>query len=166
MHFTVTPPVSTDTNTPVTILASGAGIISSLNTVTLNNSGKLILTATNAGDRNYLPISISANLPVAIGKQTITFPSIDSQYIGTTLSLMATSSSGLPVTYSINADSSNNILKSNTIILNGFGGVTVVAKQNGGSGWNPATPVTNSFSVIPDPGNSGGGGVIIVNGNH
>ena len=166
MHFTVTPPVSTDTNTPVTILASGAGIISSLNTVTLNNSGKLILTATNAGDRNYLPISISANLPVAIGNQTITFPSIDSPYIGTTLSLMATSSSGLPVTYSINADSSNNILKSNTIILNGFGGVTVVAKQNGGSGWNPAAPVTNSFWVIPDPGSSGGGGVITVNGNH
>jgi hypothetical protein len=166
MHFTVIPPVSTDTNSPVTVVASGAGRTSSPNTVTLTNAGKLILTATNAGDSNYLPVSISTNLPVAIGNQTITFPSIDSQYIGTTLSLTATSSSRLPVTYSIKADSTNNILKSNAIILNGFGGVTVIAKQAGNSGWHPAAPVTNNFSVIPDPGSNGGGGVIIVNGNH
>jgi cyclophilin family peptidyl-prolyl cis-trans isomerase len=168
ISFTVSTPSSSSGLTN-TLCISGAGGLSN-NTVIPTNVGSMTLTATNAGNSNYLPASLSTNLTVNKGSQTITFPSINSPLMAGTnhYGLSATASSGLPVTYTLAPLKANVSLVSNAIVVNAYTSsnvptYTVVATQAGNSAWNPATPVTNTFSTMPyDSGGSGGS--IMVNG--
>jgi hypothetical protein len=79
--------------------------------------------------------------------QTITFPAISDHTFGDPpIQLVAATSSGLPVVFSVVSGSAT-VSSSNTLTLTGAGAVTVEADQPGGSGFNPATPVDLSFNV-------------------
>ena len=167
---TINLPILSSGLTNITLSASGAGYATSSNTVIPTNKGTLNLTASSVGDSNYLATSITTNIPVVKGSQTITFPSIDSPLMAGTnhYGLSAAASSGLPVTYTLTPLKANVSLISNAIVVNAYtsnnsDSYTVVASQAGNSGWLPATPVTNTFTTAPyDSGSSGGS--ITVNG--
>ena len=142
---------------PVNISASGAGYASRNGTnvmITLTNAGPVTVTATQAGDGNYLPAtSVSTTFSVAKGNQSINFPAIGTNHVfGDTFKLQATATpSGLPVSYKITSGTNSaRLLDTNWVnILLPSGTVTIVASQAGSSGYNAATAKTNSFTIRP-----------------
>lgn len=78
--------------------------------------------------------------------QTIDFPAIGAQWTTNILTLSATASSGLPVSFAVGAGPAS-ISGGTTLTFSGAGTVSIVASQAGNGSWNPAPNVTNSFSV-------------------
>jgi cyclophilin family peptidyl-prolyl cis-trans isomerase len=147
--LTVTIPSTSSGLTPVLLRASGAGFANN-NSVTITNAGTLTLTATNAGNSNYLATSLTTNIPVSKGSQNINFSFSSALFTGSTNALRATSSSGLPVSYTLSPSLTNVLLSSNSIIVRSFStnSFKVIASQLGNTGWTNAIPVTNSFTII------------------
>ncbi len=78
--------------------------------------------------------------------QTITFPSPGDQTYGVDpLTLNATASSGLPVTYSVTSGPAT--VSSNLLTITNVGQVTIQASQPGDSNSPPATPVSQTINV-------------------
>ena len=73
----------------------------------------------------------------------------DQTYGVAPLSLSATASSGLPVTFTVVSGPATVV--GNNLTITGAGAVTVQANQNGNSTTNAATPVDVSFNVNPLP---------------
>ncbi len=83
---------------------------------------------------------------VVQGPQTITFNPIPTQiYSLTPLSLTATASSGLPVSYNIIAG--NATISGNNLLMTGAGNVTVQAVQIGNANYSAATSVQQTFCI-------------------
>lgn len=103
----------------------------------------IAVTSTNG---QTLASGISAAFTVNPGNQTIIFPSPGNQTYGVApITLTATASSGLPVSYSILSGPA--MVSSNVLTLTGAGSVTIQASQSGNANWNPATPVSQTISV-------------------
>jgi cyclophilin family peptidyl-prolyl cis-trans isomerase len=174
--FPITAPVASSA-LPVTISASGAGYASTNGTnvmISLSNSGKVTVTATQTGSANYLPAkAVSTTFSVAKGNQSINFPAIDTNYVlYDTFSLQATAvPSGLPVSYRIiGGTNAARLINGTSIYITApTGTVTIVASQAGNSGYNAAAPKTNSFSITAPQTNSGsqstGGSLNLGGGN-
>ncbi len=121
-------------------------------TLTLTGTGSVTVQATQVGNTIYgaaAPVSqtFTVNpLPPAI--QTLSFPPIADQTYGVApLTLNATASSGLPVTFAIMSGPAS--LNANTLTITGVGSITVQATQTGNANFAPATPVAQTFSVNP-----------------
>ena len=84
------------------------------------------------------------------GAQTISFPAPVSpvQYGVPPVTLAATASSGLSVSYTITGPAT---VAGSVLTINGPGTVTIVASQNGDSTYAAATPVTQSIFVSAGP---------------
>jgi len=95
--------------------------------------------------------TLTADYPVQIesqGEQFITFPDPGTQTYGVTpITLTATASSGLPVSYSVISGSAS--VAGNILAITGAGAVTVQASQSGNGQWLAATPVSDTFDVNP-----------------
>jgi len=77
--------------------------------------------------------------------QTITFSALLNQTYGTApLTLAATASSGLPVSYRVNGPAA---ISGSILTVSGAGLVTVTASQAGNADYAAATPVSQSFTV-------------------
>ncbi len=91
---------------------------------------------------------IDAGLPPPTSgstSQTITFPAIANQSVGAPpITLGATASSGLAVTYSVSGPAT---VSGSTLTTTGVGTVKVTASQTGNSTFAAATPVTETFTV-------------------
>jgi hypothetical protein len=87
-----------------------------------------------------------ATLDAAPQNQTIDFPAIGAQWTTNILTLSATASSGLPVSFAVGSGPAT-ISNGTTLAFSGAGTVSIVASQAGNGSWNPAPNVTNSFSV-------------------
>lgn len=107
------------------------------------DSGTYTVTAINIGGS---ATSIGAMLTVSKLTQTITFPKPLScpLNIGSII-LGATSTSGLPITYTVLSGSAT--LTGSNLALNGIGRVTVQADQAGNTTYAAATSVQRSFAV-------------------
>ena len=119
-------------------------------TVTFLNTGNCGINASQAGNSNYAAAAtvgqiINVVTPVA---QAITFAAIPGQTSGTTLTLNATATSGLAVSYSSSTPGICTVSGSTAILLAG-GTCTLTASQAGGANYAAATPVTQSFTVAP-----------------
>jgi hypothetical protein len=106
--------------------------------------GTVPITVT--GTSGSITRSIVFNLIVP-APQTITFNGISSQAAGSTLALTATASSGLPVTYTSSTPSVCTVTGATATLLSA-GNCTLIAAQSGNATNNPATSVTQSFSVL------------------
>ena len=80
--------------------------------------------------------------------QSITFPAIVDQTVGATVTLTATATSGLEVTYSWSGPAT---LSGNMLACTGEGSVTVTASQAGNEEWAPAADVSRTFTVTAAP---------------
>ncbi len=138
------------------------------NTVTILGAGTVQITPSQAGDANYLPAGPIGPpnyqvLTVNKGSQTITFSSLPNKApTDPDFTLSATSSSGLPISYTSSNPSVATIAGS-TVHIVGVGSTDITANQSGDTNYNAATPViqtqvvaklnqTITFSPLPSKG--------------
>ncbi len=117
--------------------------------------------------------SASGSLEISTANQSITFAAIADQSTTATVTLAATASSGLPVSYAVTGPAS---LSGSDLTFSGAGTVQVTASQAGNTNWNAATPVVRSFEVTvvnaeitglsPNRANIGGGIEVVISGNN
>ena len=97
-----------------------------------------------AGTSGNSPTANATTLAKA--NQTISFPAIGAQLATNALTLSATASSGLGVTFAV-AGGPATISNGTALAFTGAGTVTIVASQAGNETWNAAPNATNVFAV-------------------
>lgn len=130
------------------------------NTVTLVDTGTCTIQATQPGNENFNPAPpVARSFAVRSNQktdQTITFAKPSNKKLGDPpFALNATASSGLPVSFSSNSAGVCTV-NGNTVTLVAIGTCSITATQNGNATFNPATPVTQSFTVTTEGGNEEG----------
>src|SRR5581483_3956787 len=114
-------------------------------TVTLETAGSQTVTASDVTHGAIAP-NTGSSTTVNPGSQTITFPSPGNQTYGVgPITLAATASSGLTVSYNVTAGPAN--VSVNTLNITGAGSVTGQATQGGNANWTAATPVNQTITV-------------------
>jgi len=129
-------------------IASGVATIPISSTLP---SGNFTVTVSYAGDTNYSAArNIGIQLDVALLTQTITFPAPPSSVVLGVgpITLAATASSGLPVSYSVMGPAT---LSGSVLTVTGTGAIGVTATQAGNNTYDAATPVTRTIVVQKVP---------------
>ncbi|MCB0494783.1 MAG: BspA family leucine-rich repeat surface protein [Cyclobacteriaceae bacterium] len=140
---------SSSSGLAVTFMSSDESVATvSGTTVTIVGAGSTTIIASQAGDGDYAAAaSMERILTVHKLSQIITFEPIDDQLLEEgTLTLTASASSGLDVTYSVidgPATASGNI-----ITFTGQGEVMVKASQSGNDTYAAAEPVEQTFDIL------------------
>jgi uncharacterized protein DUF4347/fibronectin type III domain protein/exosortase sorting signal-containing protein len=93
------------------------------------------------------PASVPSNSATPMADQEITFNDPGTQDFGTTPTLIATSDSGLPVTFTSSTPGVCTVTSGGTLGFITTGTCTINADQAGDTGTNPAAQVSNSFTV-------------------
>lgn len=135
---------------PVSYASSSAAVATvSGNTVTIKGVGTTTITASQAGDANFNPATATTqDLTVANALQTITFGAITARTFAPndTLTLGATASSTLPVSYT-SSNSAVATVVGSTVTVVGAGATTITAKQAGNANFGPAVDVTQLLTI-------------------
>jgi len=116
-------------------------------TATMLTSGTCNIQATQAGNSTYAAATpVSQSFTVNTASQTITFGTIATQTVATPLTLSATATSGLPVSF---ASMTTGVctVSGTTAAMVTSGTCTIQATQAGNISYSPATPVSQSFTV-------------------
>jgi hypothetical protein len=115
------------------------------------NPAKTVAAITLPSNRNVviLAITLSQNASATPQAQTINFNSIPSQIVGGSLTVNATASSGLPVSFSV-IPNGNCSISGNVVSFLNFGNCGVVASQAGNSAYS-AAPVVGQIIVVNNP---------------
>jgi hypothetical protein len=128
-------------------VTSGPGTISG-NTLTVTGGGTIMVAANQAGNANYAAApQVTQTVVVNPESQTITFtqPTTPVTYGVSPISLSATASSGLAVTFSVS--SGPGTISGSTLTVTGVGTIVVAANQAGNANYSEATQVTKSVVV-------------------
>jgi len=113
----------------------------SKNVITILGAGSTTVSATQAGDNLYNPITVTQSLVVSKANQTLSFPAIPPQNFSNTaiVTLFATSSANLPIAYHVaNAAIATNRTP-NSLTIIGIGSTIVTATNGGNAYFNPAS---------------------------
>lgn len=132
---------------------SGPATLSGGNVLTFTDVGEVLIRATQEGDDAYYPAyPLEQTFTISIDQkldQTIDFQSISSPYsvssVPANITLSATASSGLPVSFSVSDGDAT--VSGNVLTVNSADTIEVVASQTGSDIYNAATTVTQSFIV-------------------
>jgi Collagen triple helix repeat (20 copies) len=110
------------------------------NSLTVVGAGSTTITAGQSGNALWNPVSASQTFVVRPITQTISFPAIPVQVSvsGQKVTLNATSSAKLPITYSVANTAIAMLSSSNTITIIGSGTTTVTATNVGTQNYTPA----------------------------
>jgi len=112
--------------------------------------GTAKITATQLGNANYNPAAtLQQDIVVSKAAQTITFAAIPNLNTNVTHTLVATSSSGLPVTFTVSDTKAR--VSGGTLTTFTAGTVTVTATQAGNDTYAAATAVTRTFTITQPP---------------
>jgi len=145
-------PVSLVSNTPAICTVSGTATGGFQ--VTLVATGTCSIVATQIGNSTYAaatPVSQSFTVQAApLTAQIITFATPATQTVGTPLTLTATATSGLAVSFASTTQSVCTVSGTTATFLTA-GTCTINATQAGNSTYAAATPVTRSFTVQAAP---------------
>ena len=107
------------------------------------------VTATNASGTGSASDASSSVIPIA--PQSITFVTVGTQLSGKkTLALSVTASSNLAVTLTSSTQTVCTVSGSTVTMLK-IGDCTINANQAGGSGWDTAAEVSQTFTILPSP---------------
>ena len=156
--FTVSVP-SGETNT-VTATGNPAGACTySVGVVTAVAEGTCTIRATSPSTTTYEAANGTKTFTITKTLQTITFAAITNKTMPGPLTVSATSSSGLTVSFTASGSCS---ITSNVVTFTNAGSCSIVASQSGNTTYAAATSVTRTFSIIastaPDSGGGGTGG--------
>ncbi len=120
-------------------------------TATFLATGTCTIDANQAGNGNYAAAAqVAQSFSVSGEAQTITFPTIPPQTVGTPLMLAATATSSLAVTFT-SATQSICTVTGTTATFLATGTCTIDANQPGNSIYAAAPQVAQSFGVSPPP---------------
>lgn len=154
------PAASASSSLPVAIsVTTGNGTTCQFDAVVptkLNflSSGVCVLTATQAGNGQFVASSTTQRITVGALNQTITFAEISNKKYGDTdFRLGATSNSGLAVIYQLGTNVSPqacSVSSTGLVSLASAGSCEIVATQPGNQSYLAAPPVTRLFEVAPD----------------
>jgi len=134
-------------NAVIFSIVSGPGTVSG-STLTINGGGTVVVAANQAGNTNYLAATqVTQSVVVNLASQTITFtpPTTPVAYGVSPITLSATATSGLTVTFSV--VSGPGTITGSTLTITGAGTVVVAANQAGNANYTAATQVTQSITV-------------------
>jgi hypothetical protein len=136
---------------PVSLQATGACSLDSDTSpanVTITGTGQCSITASQGGDTDYSAAqNVTQTFSIALANQTISFASLPNQTYGAgPITLGATASSGLPITYYTTGGCA---VSGDTLTIVSGGTCTVLATQPGDANYNPAPDVEQSFNVAP-----------------
>ncbi len=133
---------------PVTFIVALGNASISGNSVTLRDAEPVQIRAVQAGNASYNAASADLTIRASKGSQSINFPSLANRLTTDgTITLNATSSAGLPVTYTLASGPAT--LSGNVLTLRGAPGTVMIrATQAGNDSYNAATEVVRSFAVI------------------
>jgi hypothetical protein len=152
---TLTVSATASSGLPVTFTLVQNGNCSISGTaVTFLNVGNCGVIANQAGNATYAAAPavgqiVVVNAAPALKSQTITFGAVPSQIVGGTLTVSATASSGLPVTFSV-IQNGNCSISGNTVTFLNVGNCGIVANQAGNSTYAAAQPV-GQIAVVNNP---------------
>lgn len=104
------------------------------------------VVATNQAGLSSTP-SAASNAVTPLASQKITFDAPSAQVYGTSPTLTATASSGLPVTFTSSTGSVCKISTTGQLTFVGVGNCTINAKQAGDAQYLPAPTVSHTFAV-------------------
>ena len=119
---------------------------------TQSYSGPFLLSGDGGHTVNYWSWDVAGNAEAAkaISSQTITFNNPGDQTYGAApITLDATASSGLAVSYTVTVGPA--AVSGGTLTITGAGSVSVQADQAGNSSYTAAVPVSRTFTVNPKP---------------
>jgi hypothetical protein len=113
-------------------------------------SGTCTLLASQPGNTTYAaaPTVTSSFTVNAANSQTITFPAIPAQIVGTQLPLYAWASSSLAVTFT-SQTSNTCTVSGTTLTMVATGNCSVTAAQSGNGAYSAAAPVAQTFAIVP-----------------
>jgi hypothetical protein len=181
--FTSTPPTSPPiggTYTPTATATSALAVTFALGTgstgcklvgglVTFTGAGTCVIKASQPGNGTYVAAPVVQQSIAVKRAQTISFTTAvpNPGVAGKTYRPLATATSGLPVTMTLDGASTGCSLSAGTLTFTGAGTCIVDANQAGNATWAPATQVQQSITVklpqtisftsaIPSPANVGG----------
>ena len=135
---------------PVTYIVSGPASLSG-SSLSILGAGVVTVTATQAGNATFSAATpVSQTITVNPASQTINFPALPNpvNFGVAPITLQATATSGLPVSYSVTGPAS---VSSSTLTILGGGTVTVTASQSGNANFAAAPPLTQTTVVNPAP---------------
>jgi len=114
----------------------------------INGAGNTVITASQPGNTNYNEaLQVTQTLSVGRSSQTITFPPLPGAiYGGSDPVASATSSSGLPVSYS-SSNPAVATVSGGSIVIAGAGTAVITASQPGDANYEPATEVQQILVV-------------------
>jgi hypothetical protein len=117
------------------------------NVATFHAIGNSDITARQSGNSTYAPARYIKTLNVAKSDQTINFGALTPKILGDPdYTIIATSTSGLGVTFSSN-NASVATVTGNTVHIVGGGTAVITASQPGNEFWDPAADVPRTLSV-------------------
>lgn len=135
----------TVTSSPGGITATG--MASPITITGLANGTTYTFTVTASNSAGTGAASAATNAVTPKVSQVITFAQPAAQAFGTTPTLTATSSAGLPVAFSSSAPAVCSVTADGTLAFAATGTCTVAADQSGDAATNAAATVTRSFAV-------------------
>ena len=133
-----------DSGLDVTFAVTSGPAMVDGSTLTFAGAGEVMVTATQTGNATYVPAMASQTFTVTKAGQSITFPAIAGQSVNDTVTLDATASSGLEVSYTVSGPAT---LEGNTLTCTGAGTVTVTASQEGNALYAAAENVVQTIAV-------------------
>ncbi len=151
--YTVTATATSGLTVAFTIDASATSVCSIAgSTVSFLSVGTCVINANQPGDANWNAApQVQQSFVVAKGDQTISFTSTapaSAKVGGPTYTVTATATSGLAVTFSIDASSASVCsIAGSTVSFIGAGTCVVNADQAGNANWNAAPQAQQSFTV-------------------
>ena len=119
-------------------------------TLTYSGAGTVVVSASQAGNATYsVATTISVTIIVNPAAQIISFAALTTPvvYGVSPIALVATSSSGIPVTFSILSGSGT--VSGGTLSITGIGSVVVAADQAGNGNYSAAAQVTQTIVITP-----------------
>ncbi len=144
-------PVGLVSNTPTICTMSG-------NMVTMVALGACSITATQPGNSSYtaaIPVTQTFQV-IQSSSQLISFGAISTQAAGATpLTISATATSGLAVIFTSGTIPVCTV-SGNAVTMVAAGTCSIIASQPGNAIWSAATPVTQTFTVMPNLITNGG----------
>lgn len=142
-------PATSSSRLPIVYSSSNLSVAEIKNgKIHILGSGTTDITANQPGDANYLPASfVKQSLMVTKAVQTITFNPIPNKtFGGNDFRVVASSSSGLGITFSSN-NTAIATISGDTVHIVGAGYVSITAHQAGNEKFGVAADVSQSFTV-------------------